>query len=67
MEAFTQSAFQVVIHTPADDLTDKSIEMVHRYAHFAPDYQEGLINVLNHAWHDFDTVGNNVVKVQFGK
>jgi len=45
----------------------KSIEMVHRYAHLAPDYQEGPINVLNRAWHDFDTVGNNVVKVQFGK
>jgi len=45
----------------------KSIEMVQRYAHLAPDYQEGPIEVLNRAWHDLGTVGNNVVKVEFGK
>lgn len=34
----------------------KSLEMVQRYAHLAPDYQEGAIHVLNNIGHNLGTV-----------
>ena len=38
----------------------KSLRMVQRYAHLAPDYQKGALKVLNRApgngWHDLGTV-----------
>ncbi len=42
----------------------KSLEMVQRYAHLAPDYQEGAIQVLNNRGHNLGTVNarDNAVK-----
>ena len=33
----------------------KSLIMVQRYSHLAPDYQEGAIRVLDSRWHDLGT------------
>ena len=33
----------------------RSLEMVQRYAHLAPDFQEGALKVLNAEWHDLGT------------
>lgn len=33
----------------------KSLGMVQRYAHLAPDFQEGAIRVLDAYWHDLGT------------
>lgn len=37
----------------------KSLEMVQRYAHLAPDFQERAINTLDRYGHNLDTVPNN--------
>ena len=46
----------------------KSLEMVQRYSHLAPDFQEGAIAVLDNrpgvttemtSWHDLGTLGKN--------
>ncbi len=34
----------------------KSLDMVQRYAHLAPNYQDGAIRVLNDRWHNLGTV-----------
>lgn len=36
----------------------KSLEMVQRYAHLAPDFQERAINVLDNLRHNIGTVEN---------
>jgi len=40
----------------------KSLEMVQRYAHLAPDYQNRAIDALNDLRHNFGTVGQNECK-----
>jgi len=37
----------------------KSLAMVQRYAHLAPDYQDGAITVLNRLGHNMGTVENS--------
>jgi len=37
----------------------KSLAMVQRYAHLAPDFQERAIKALDSHWHDLGTVGKN--------
>ena len=39
-------------------LGHRSLDMVQRYAHLAPDYQNGAIEVLNRLGHNLGTVGN---------
>ena len=40
----------------------KSLEMVQRYAHLAPDYKNRAIEALNSLSHNFGTVGQNIEK-----
>ena len=44
----------------------KSLEMVQRYAHLAPDYQEGAVQVLNRLGHNLGTVDGEAPALRHG-